>query len=369
LVAEQDEAVLVVHGISNRSHEAFRADTARMAEVLAPRRVVPVFWGDLGPRADFACIPRLSGDLASVLDAEPPAPAAAPTTDDELYDDTVRSISERAGETVPLATQHVVRSALASVRSRLDGARRRALTDVLTEAVLVSGPVGTAAVTTDETDDGAIATVGRRLRAIAESVDTGIEAWSQSVVSSWVRDGSAGLGTIVAGTVGDVLTYERHGDEIRGRLDTAYRAAAESERVHLLGHSLGALIAIEWLLGADVTAERPTLPSDRHLAKVVTFGAQVSLFCELHGLLTADGPTAHQAPVTLSARIERWYNVWHALDPLAFVMTPVLRLRNAAGEDLIEDLRLDPEGLGLSLSFHSSYWSDARFLAWLARTL
>ena len=50
-------------------------------------------------------------------------------------------------------------------------------------------------------------------------------------------------------------------------------------------------------------------------------------------------------------------------------MRPVLQLRDAEGADLIEDLRLDPDGLGLSLSFHSSYWDDARFLAWLARTL
>ena len=358
-----DESVLVVHGIANRSAEAFQRDVDRLAGVLAPRRVVPVFWGDLGPSHDLTCLPTPTAEDLLVG-------PVVPTSPDLVVDEAARRVAEVSGEPVPSGTLAVLRQAL---RSR--GAGRRPeedpVTEVLAQSVLLAGPVDSADVGVDGGDggDARSGALARRLRAVVQAVDDGVEGLSQGLLTSLVRDRAGGLGALAARTVGDVLTYERHGSAIRGRLDEAYQEACRTSRVHLLGHSLGALIAIEWLLGADAANPQPTDPADRHVATVVTFGAQVSLFCELHGLLTVDGHTPRTAPVEISARIRRWYNVWHALDPLAFVMSPVLLLRDEDGADLIQDLRLDPDGLGLSLTFHSSYWSDARFLAWLADAL
>jgi hypothetical protein len=77
------------------------------------------------------------------------------------------------------------------------------------------------------------------------------------------------------------------------------------------------------------------------------------------------GQTGNTVPVELPIQVERWVNVWHALDPLAFLIAPVLSVPGVE----IEDRRLDPDGLGVSLAAHSSYWHDQRFLDWLGRTL
>src|SRR6185503_16198606 len=96
-----------------------------------------------------------------------------------------------------------------------------------------------------------------------------------------------------------------------------------AERVDVVAHSLGGLVAVEWLFGAVAGADA-TPPAERRVHTVITFGSQVGLFAELRGLEGPAGRVARPpAPIALTLALRRWCNVWHALDPLAFAASPV----------------------------------------------
>jgi hypothetical protein len=360
--------VLVVHGIGNRDRAAFDQAVTTVAEALAPRRVLPVFWGDLGPDAAFGCLPAVGEGRA--LDDDVAADiGAADDRGEELASRVHDLLEARTGAAVPATTDALVRDVMAeAVR---DGRTLAAdeIADAVAETVVLTGPAGSAELGADEPD--VFSRVRRGLRNVVDAVDRNVDEFSQAKLTELLREKGAGVAGTIASTVGDVLAYQRKGDEIRGRLDEAYREiAATGEPVTLLAHSLGGLVSVEWLLGAPVAGDSATEPGERQVATLITFGTQVSLFCELHGLLSAAGVTDNVPPVTLPIAVDRWINVWHALDPLAFVMAPVLAIQGPDGHEVpVEDRRLDPQGIGFSLGHHSSYWRDERFLRWLARTV
>jgi hypothetical protein len=359
--------VLAVHGIGNRDRAGFEAEVAAMADALAPRDVRPVFWGDLGPDRAFGCLPEAGGGVG--LDDDLVDAGASIDRGEQLAGRVRELVAEETGEEVPAETDALVRDVLAEAARDGRSLSADEIADAVAEAVVLTGPSGSAAL--GAATPGVLSRVRRGLRHVVDVVDRNVDEFSRDKLTELLREKGAGLTGVIASTVGDVLAYQRRGEEIRGRLDAAYReVAASGEPVTLLAHSLGGLVAVEWLLGAPVEAADATAPEERRAATLVTFGTQVSLFCELHGLLSAAGVTDNVPPVMLPIRVDRWVNVWHALDPLAFVMAPVLAIEGPGGVEVpVEDLRLDPEGIGVSLGHHSSYWHDQRFLRWLARSL
>jgi hypothetical protein len=299
--ATDAHTVLVVHGVTHRTPDDFRAEIAELADRLAPRRVEPVFWGDLGP-----------GD---VQDAYPVAAAAT-----ELGKDT-------AAANTPTTTV---------VREELDNAA-------------ASGTI--------------FESVRGGLRRIVSAVDARLDQVAPETLTDHLRHS-------IARTVRDVEAYERNGAAIRARLDAAYRAAVdEAERVDVIAHSLGALVAVEWLYGAPAGADASDAAA-RRVDTLVTLGSQVALFCEVRGLqgatTTAMPPPI---PVPIALPLRRWANVWHTLDPLAFAAAPVLEVTGRDGPVPIDEYRLDVARVPTSASFHSAYWRDDRVLSWLPRVL
>lgn len=267
--------VLVVHGVANRAPNDFQDEIDVLTPRLAPRRVVPVFWGDLGPADAVASFPVVEGSIA---------------------------------------IEHG-----------------------------------------DEDDSSVLG----RLRRLTDAVD----ALSPESFA-------AGFRRTIARTVRDVEAYERNGEAIRTRLDEAYRSAwADADRVDVLAHSLGGLVAVEWLFGASAGVDA-TAPADRRIHTLISFGSQVGLFAELRGLEGSPGIVARPpAPIALTLALRRWCNVWHALDPLAFAAAPVFDVEGRDGAIGIEDYRLPVHGMPGSAAFHTAYWRDFHFGAWLDRTL
>src|SRR4051794_851454 len=191
-----EHVVLVVHGVANRVIADFQDEVDRLTPALVPRRVGPVFWGDLGPDDAAASFPVVEGSV--------------PIDSGDEDDSSVRS----------------------------------------------------------------------RLRRLADAVD----ALSPESFAGGFR-------RTIAKTVRDVEAYERNGESIRARLDTAYRANRDdAERVDVLAHSLGGLVAVEWLFGAGAgESEGATPPDERRMHTLITFGSQVGLFGELRGLEGSGG--------------------------------------------------------------------------------
>ena len=263
-------------------------------------------------------------------DDEPASTNGALERSDEIARRAHELIAERTGEEVPVATDALVRDVLAEAARDGRALAADEIADAVAETVVLTGPTGSADLGADE--PGVFSHVRRGLRNVVDAVDRNVDEFSHDKLTALLREKGAGLTGTIASTVGDVLAYQRNGDEIRERLDRAYRDAASiGEPVTLLAHSLGGLVSVEWLLGAPVAGNDATPPDERRVATLVTFGTQVSLFCELHGLLGAAGVTDNVPPVMLPIAVDRWINVWHALDPLAFVMAPVLAIEGADG--------------------------------------
>ena len=382
------DVVLAVHGVSNRSLDGFRKVVSGLAGRVGRTLDVDmreVFWGDLAPAADveLRSIPtpddanplsagsRSTGDRGTGV-ALPATGAPPPEAPDEVVDDlvarTVAQIEARALDRPDEATVAAIRQAvdMAAAEGKWLGVQAD-LADALAQVVMTAEPAGTASV-----DRGVIGRVRNAVGQVITTFDREAAKLVGKTLQQSLRGAEAGLSKTIASTLGDILAYDgaEHGERIRGRLDEAYEAVREQGPVHVVAHSLGALVTVEWLLGAPTVRGdgKPCVPpEERQIGTLVTFGAQVSLFCELHGLLGSSGDLPGDR---LPLQVAAWHNVWHQLDPLAFVMGRVLSIGDGAVR--VTDHRLDLASVPTSpgdLGFHSSYWNDDTFGEWLTGLL
>jgi hypothetical protein len=348
-----DHVVLAVHGVAHRTPADFSDEIDLLASDLAPRLVRPVFWGDLGP-----------GDASNAF----PDPASATMLDKnadlaDAVDETAARIAARVDGPVPDATVAVVRSVLDDAARAGTRIEEPVVSEALADAIVLAPPSGSAALPAAGDHGGVLDSVRLGLRRIVSAVDSRLDQLSPEALVDGAR-------RTIARTVRDVEAYERNGDAIRARLDAEYRAvAASAERVDIVAHSLGALVATEWLFGASAGAAA-TRPDERRIHTFITFGSQVSLFCEVRGIEGAIG-VVHPppTPVDLTLPLRRWSNVWHILDPLAYAVAPVLRVTGHDGPVTIDEYKLDVGRMPTSASFHTIYWRDERVLSWLPRVL
>jgi len=198
-------------------------------------------------------------------------------------------------------------------------------------------------------------------RRLMDAFDAGLDQLAPEALISSVR-------RAIARTVRDVEAYERNGAAIRARLDEVYRSVAGAARIDVIAHSLGALVAVEWLFGAPA-GDDAVDPARRAIHTLVTFGAQVAVFGEVRGFQGADTVVTPPEPIALALALERWSNVWHTLDPLAFAVAPAVAVTGPGGPVGVEEYRLDVGRVPTTASFHSIYWRDERVLTWLPRIL
>lgn len=360
---------LAVHGVSNRDESAFTQMVAELhslgGETMPELR--PVFWGDLGPEAPLLAIPgeqdvETVPEPARAFGAEPPPSAAEAAR--ATADAAVAQLEREEGQ-VPASTANALREATQDAAAAgFTLALRVELAPLLVDVVRAAPPQGNAEIQ----PAGAFGVdwvKDRVVNLLAHAQDALV-----NILVREFRDREAGLASTIAHTIGDVLAYQSRGPAIRGRIDHAYRKAiGEGYEVDLVAHSLGALASVEWLLGASAgdASGSSSEPEDRQVRHLVTFGDQVSLFSELEGLRgLGDVVRSSTSPQVLPIRVGRWSNVWQELDPLAFVITHVLRTEIGEVPGIVEDLRLTQRGIPTNVSFHSSYWRDPRFARWLA---
>ncbi|MCA1675753.1 MAG: hypothetical protein LC799_27430 [Actinobacteria bacterium] len=360
---------LVVHGVSNRDEAGFTRSVEELQRLggSGMPELIPVFWGSLGREGPLLAIPG-EEDVTTVPEAvgafgaKPAADAVQAARD--TADATVEELERRVGAVPPRTVAVLQKATREAAAAGWTLALQVDLAPVLADVVLAAPPLGS----TDVQPRGAFGVdwVGDRVKQILAHAQDAIV----DILVREFREREKGLGTTVAHTIGDVLGYETVGPAIRAKIDEKHRAAvARGDTVDILAHSLGALAAVEWLLGASVQGSA-TDPEKRTVRNLVTFGAQVSLFSELRGLRgVGDQVLVRAQPQSLPMRVERWSNVWQELDPLAFVMSHVFRIEVDGTVGAVEDLRLTQRGIPTNASFHSSYWRDERFTRWLARLL
>ncbi len=344
-----------------------------------PGQVVPVYWGDLASQASSLQSVPVAGDAADLPDppgAQRLAPAlVAPVPEDQaevVAQETMARVVALTGHPVQPEAEAALRLALNAARVDVTAALPTGVADVLAAVVVAWPPAGTSTAARGLGDSLSDALKGAT-EGFADTVGQAVRDTLQNLL----RGGESALSETAARTLGDVLQYESSGARIRGRLDAAYAGArGGGADVDVVAHSLGGLVVAEWLLGAPVERDDGspgTPPGERRLRRLFTFGTQISLMAELHGLRTADDFTPPTPPLLFTGAVEKWVNVWHQIDPLAFVMGRVIQLPGPDGPVPVEDHRLTlagvPRELGDIVSAHSSYWKDPRVLAEARRVL
>ena len=370
--------VFVIHGIANRDRSVVAERVARLsAAALGRWPMHSCYWGDLG-----------SSTLGVEL-AVPPGPG-------QRWD--VRGgDAERAegaalglGGPVPLTSPQRLELVQARVREGLDPPlveSRAAAPEVAEEALAaiaeawpqtrwlrhaddpaLLGEVGAAlaAAALEAADDDGRAhevrdpgrirrAVRRRLPELDRVAGAAVGAAGERLYT-WAR---ATRAEYVALTLGDVLVYQRHGERIRERIREQIAAVAGAEAgreraVHLVGHSLGAVIALDL-----ATGENPVRTEG-----LVTFGCQWPLFHLFDPRGGQLAPYDGTGPVLLPESLGRWTNLWHPLDPLGFVASRLFRWRDGSAPT---DVRVE-HLLSDQFYTHSAYWTNPQLVSALHQT-
>lgn len=367
--------VLVVHGVANRSGRGFGNSVEQLGKAvgISGLQWAPVFWGDLAPiPKDLLSVPTHADDprqeINELVDDEVGVSGVAPRAPTkEVTARTRELIHEETGEHPSPAVMDAVKNAIQAAAT--DNRVRPEVAPVLAAIVAEWPPEGSAQI--EESLSDRFTDV---LARVARSVDMQVGKAVGQMLQDVLRGTEAGLDKVVAKTAGDVLAYEANGALIRGRLDTAFEASQGSTPVHVVAHSLGSLVTAEWLLGGKVVLpdekREPTPLSKRKIGTFVSFGSQVSLFAELHGLLGQSGrPKNLDPPQPYTGQLERWVNIWHQFDPLAFVMHRVLQPTSFDIDDRRLQLNHAPRSALEIATAHTSYWENADFIEQLHEVL
>jgi len=374
--------VLAIHGVANRNEDAFVRSVAEFAGGIGragPGEVVPVYWGDLASQASSLQSVPVAGDTADLPDppdarrvAGASVASIPPGQVEAVAQATMARVAALTSQPVPAEAEASLRLALDEVRVSEPSAVPTEVADVLAAVVVAWPPGGTSTV-----ERGLRSSLSDALKGVTEGFADRVGQAVRETLQNVLRGGESALSETAARTLGDVLHYESSGARIRARLDAAYAAArGGGAEVDVVAHSLGGLVVAEWLLGAPVARDDGSPgapPEERRLRRLFTFGTQISLMAELHGLRTAAGSSPATPPLVFTGAVEKWVNVWHQIDPLAFVMGRVIQLPGPDGPVPVEDHRLTlaglPNELGDIVSAHSSYWKDPRVLAEARRVL
>lgn len=379
----QPTRILVIHGVSVRDEASWAKQLPGVAEALGrePHELIPVFWGDLAPDDQHVLksipMPEDLNDLPAGESAfleephpswaiEPPGPGAA----SQLADNAISTLEINTGTPVPAQTQDLIRSVVeVADQENLTFALASDLAEPMAAMIQAESPSESAFIDID-----ILGGARERLLALLRGFDREAGRRVGDALQKALRGLTADLSGTIARTVGDVLLYTSNGAEIRGRMDAAFQLARGPQdspnRVHILAHSLGSIVAIEWLLGARVAGvDNPTPAAEREIDTLVTFGAQVGLLAELRGLSTESGRLGGPPPIRLPISVRRWVNIWNQIDPLAYVFGRSLTVGETQP---VEDFRERLDSIPTSASelwMHSGYLQRPGVISWLSEQL
>ncbi|TDC63516.1 hypothetical protein E1258_10360 [Micromonospora sp. KC207] len=372
-----ERPVFVIHGIANRDPAAVAGRVAELSAAALDRWPMhSVYWGDLGSSTlgvDLA-IPPGPGQTWDVRDgAAPPAGRDAalglagpvPLTPAQRLE-LVRARARQTLDPSPIesrgAAPEVTEEALAAIAEAWPRTRWLRHADDPTLLGEVGAALAAAALDTardaghEVRDPGAIRlAIRRRLPELDRVAGAAVGAAGERFYT-WARIARA---QYVALTLGDVLVYQRHGERIRARIREQIAAVAgeragRKQPVHLIGHSLGAVIALDLATGEDPV----------RTAGLVTFGCQWPLFHLFDPRGGQLAPYDGSGPVLLPDSLGRWANLWHPLDPLGFVASRLFRWADGSAP---RDVRVE-HLLSDQLYTHSAYWTNPRLVSVLHET-
>jgi hypothetical protein len=376
-----DVPVFVIHGIANREPDAFAERVAHLATGTGRSDVHPIFWGHLG--ADHRHVPLVVPAVARSAGQPVRSPGLdSPGSDGELDLLAVALAGGPGGDALERILEGVATTTddpAADTEALRDEDVHAALVDAVREAWLDEPPhwlwsidnpellrelgasIGrTAAALLSEEDEAPVRTpdqIRKVVNVVLQHTDRAAAATMSTAAArfvSWVRtSGAEGVAT----NAGDTLGYQRHRAEIlshvRARIAEVAGADAGTDAahpVHLVGHSLGAVIALD----LATAREEPV-----HAASVVTFGSHWSLLHLWHPETVV--PRFEGKAVALPPTVGRWTNLWERLDLFAFLAAPVFTL--ASGRP-VRDVELRQS---TTLFSHSTYWDSPLLLTELAR--
>lgn len=380
--------VLVVHGVANRDEEQFEQTVQSLRARIDARagtgrcRVVAAYWGDLG-----------GGSGVNLRDALPPgivaeafgvrSDADRDTLLEAIYrvrrsvqahavrseDEAVRVIAEaartrtappgggfatRGGAVAGDELHDAIAQALRTtthVRRVQDPDTLRAIGAVLGSALDVTGTPGDAS---GYETRGLVSGVRDAVARVVSALDELLGSLTSEAVGALNQAVRGALARATALSLGDIVAYRdtANGAAIRKRV--VERAGAggidTTEKIIVLAHSLGGLVVLDLLQQGDLRA-----------GHLVTFGSQPAMFHVLKELPTL-APYTPGHSTRVSAGIDRWTNLWHPMDPLAFVASPVFALADGgAPTDVQIDTPLSTL-VGDRFWMHSAYWENDRLV-------
>lgn len=357
------EPVLVIHGVSNRRPEPFRAIVERLQKAVGDDvELVDVFWGDMGaatvgfedtiPDAGAVGEEAVGGEAPTLLLPEDERDAARATAEERAL--VIAAAARPAGLETP---DPVLYAVVLEQLQRTVHLRRMGSPEALaaTGRLIAERAYAGAAAGAEE---GPLKDLRDVVRRVMEEADRLVGAAVGEVLGRVNEEIRKRLVPTAAGFFGDVLAYEHHRAAIQQRVWEVVDARAPGRGtpgapIHVAAHSLGGVIMFHAATGE----------TDRTLAidHFVTFGSQSSFFHCLDPRASGLAPYSPGNPVAVRS-IRRWTNLWEPLDPLAFAAGKVFVLEDATGaRTAVRDVRvrhLTDSGFVT----HGSYWGSEELI-------
>lgn len=178
------------------------------------------------------------------------------------------------------------------------------------------------------------------------------------------------------GSFGDLIAYSklpyppdrysaiqyRFREAVWGMANLAKQLNDSNARLHVIGHSLGSVIASDGLYNMIRAKE---IPDWLTFTSFFTMGSPLALYGLRYG----------RDNFTKPIRPPLWLNFYYPQDPVAF---PLKKLNSAYNEAVTEDICLPPDSLkhrlvallpGAKLTSHSWYFTDQRVVREIARAI
>ncbi|WLB09517.1 hypothetical protein QIH87_47620 [Bradyrhizobium elkanii] len=136
----------------------------------------------------------------------------------------------------------------------------------------------------------------------------GVKSMAEGVATYYGRDRRTGLMNGVSPGVGDILLYERRGDDILAAIEKKIVGLAEQKkRVVVLGHSLGGIMMVDLLSRARQAGRLP-------VEKLITVGSQAPVLFKFDAL----GTMRLKQALPAGAPYRPWLNIFDRNDFLSF---------------------------------------------------
>lgn len=365
------EPLLVVHGVGNRSEQAFNETTSFLQHRLMNRhRLIHVFWGDLGGvgenlettlpnifagAAEAAMLTRAIGEDVPHIEADAAAEIIFKRVSGQaIGDEAVRGSSADDG------LQQIIAEAVSETQYLATVGDAEVLTAV--GDLIIAGTADVDDVGYGVRTEVAVrAESGGRVRAIILSADAMIGKITSTLGGTLNQVLRKKMAVPISLTFGDVVAYHQNRKAIHERLfkrldEEAPGCGTQDKPINVMAHSLGGLL----ILDAALAAEGRQLWINR----LVTFGSQPAFF---HVMSPRNGLASYELgkPVSLPSSIRHWTNLWHRLDVLAFLAKPVFRLHDGSAPVEV-DVTSTASGIAnMNGWLHGCYWNSSELLdAW-----